>query len=71
MLRVYALYVYLTKAKPIIRDKPILSSERMLHTDYGRKGSVPPPPQKKPSGRGPQGASSQDELTGYAVPVYH
>jgi hypothetical protein len=28
--------------KPIlfIRDKPILSSERMLHKDYDRKGSV-------------------------------
>jgi hypothetical protein len=23
-----------------IRDKPILSSERMLHKDYDRKGSV-------------------------------
>jgi hypothetical protein len=24
----------------MIRDKPILSSERMLHKDYDRKGSV-------------------------------
>jgi hypothetical protein len=26
------------KAKHILRDKPILSSERMLHKDYDRKG---------------------------------
>jgi hypothetical protein len=34
-------YVHLTKAKPIhIRRNPILSSERLLHKDYDRKGSV-------------------------------
>jgi hypothetical protein len=35
-------YVHLTRAKRslFIGDKPILSSERMLHKDYGRKGSV-------------------------------
>jgi hypothetical protein len=35
-------YVHLTKAKRslLIRDKPILSSEKMLHKDYGHKGSV-------------------------------
>jgi hypothetical protein len=35
-----------------IRDNPIFSSERMLHEDYYRKGSV----EKKFSGRGSQGA---------------
>jgi hypothetical protein len=33
-------YVHLTKPIIIIRDKPILSSERMLHKDYDRKCSV-------------------------------
>jgi hypothetical protein len=32
-------YVHLAKAKPIHRDKPILSSA-MLHKDYDRKGIV-------------------------------
>jgi hypothetical protein len=41
-----------------IRDKPIFSSERMLHKDYYRKGSV----EKKISGRESQGAWGQDEL---------
>jgi hypothetical protein len=36
-----------------MRDKPILSSERMLHEDYDRKNI---------SGHEPQGAWSQDEL---------
>jgi hypothetical protein len=27
-------------AKHIHKDKPILSSERLLHKNYGRKGSV-------------------------------
>jgi hypothetical protein len=56
---VYVLYVrcvrqHLTEAKPslLIRDKPILSLERMLHKDYGRKGSIA----KKISGRDPRGA---------------
>jgi hypothetical protein len=34
-----------------IRDKPVFSSERMLHKDYYRKSSV-----EKISGRGSQGA---------------
>jgi hypothetical protein len=42
----------------IIRDKPILSSERILHKDYDRKVSV----EKKVSGR-------QDELIGGKAPV--
>jgi hypothetical protein len=45
--------------------KPILSSERMLHKDYYRKGSV----EKKISGREPQGAWRQDELIGGKPPV--
>jgi hypothetical protein len=36
---------------PFIRDKPIFSSERILHKAYCRKGSV-----EKISGRGSQGA---------------
>jgi hypothetical protein len=34
-------YIHLTKAKRslFVRDKPILSSERMLDKDSGRKGS--------------------------------
>jgi hypothetical protein len=32
-------YVHLIKAKPFINDKPILSSERLLHKDYNSKGS--------------------------------
>jgi hypothetical protein len=48
----------------LIRDKPILSSERMLHKDYGRKGSVA----KKTSGRESQGACRQDELIGGKQP---
>jgi hypothetical protein len=43
-----------------IRNKPILSSERLLHKDYDRKGSVA----KIISGREPQRAWRKDELTG-------
>jgi hypothetical protein len=49
-----------------IRDKPILSSERLLHKDYGRKSSVA---KKKISGRDSQGAWRQDELIGGKPPV--
>jgi hypothetical protein len=52
------------KAKHIIRDKPIFSSERKLHKDYYRKSSV-----EKVSGRGSQGAWRQDELNGRKPPV--
>jgi hypothetical protein len=34
-----------------VRDKPIFSSERMLHKDYYRRSSV-----EKKNGRGSQGA---------------
>jgi hypothetical protein len=40
------------EAKHIQRDKPIFSSERMLHKDYYRKSSV----EKSISSRGPKGA---------------
>jgi hypothetical protein len=48
-----------------VNDSPILSSERMLHKDYDRKCST----EKKKSGRDPQGAWCQDELTGGKPPV--
>jgi hypothetical protein len=48
-----------------MRDKPILSSERMLHKDYYRRSSV----EKKSSGRVSQGAWRQDELIGGKPPV--
>jgi hypothetical protein len=44
----------------IVNDKPILSSERVLHKDYTRKCSVG----KKNTGRESQGACRQDELIG-------
>jgi hypothetical protein len=49
-----------------IRDKPILSSERMLHKDYDRKGSVA---KRKDAGREPQEAWRQDDLIGGKPPV--
>jgi hypothetical protein len=30
----------LARARAIVNDRPLLSSERMLHKDYDRKGSV-------------------------------
>jgi hypothetical protein len=53
-------YARLKRRSPFIRDKPILSSEKMLHKDYGRKGSVA----KKSLGREPKMAWRQVELTG-------
>jgi hypothetical protein len=50
----------------VVYDRPILSSERMLHKDYDRKGSVA---KKKISGRGHQGPWRQDELIGGKPPV--
>jgi hypothetical protein len=37
---IYVQYDHLTKRSLFIRDKPILSSEKMLHKDYDSKGSV-------------------------------
>jgi hypothetical protein len=48
-----------------IRDKPIFSSDRMLHKDYDRKGSVA----KNISCDESQGAWHQDELIGGKTPV--
>jgi hypothetical protein len=48
-----------------IRDKSIFLSERMLHKDNYRKGSV----EKKIFGRGSQGTWRQDELNGGKPPV--
>jgi hypothetical protein len=50
----------------MIRDKPILSSEKMLRKDYDCKSSVA---KKNISGRKPQRASRQDELIGGKPPV--
>jgi hypothetical protein len=49
-----------------IRDKPILSSERMWHKAYDRKGWVA---KKEISGRESQGVCRQDELTGGKLSV--
>jgi hypothetical protein len=48
-----------------MRDKPILSSEMMIHKDYDCKGSV----EKQISGRGFQRAWRQDEVIGDKPPV--
>jgi hypothetical protein len=48
-----------------IREKPIISWEKMLHEDYGLKGSVA----NKNSGRVLQGAWHQDEIFGSKAPV--
>jgi hypothetical protein len=50
--------------RAFIRNKPIFSSERMLHKDYDRKVVV-----EKISGRGSQGAWRQDNLIGGKSPV--
>jgi hypothetical protein len=47
-----------------IRDKSTLSSERMLHKEYDRNGSV-----KNICRRESQGARRQDELNGGKPPV--
>jgi hypothetical protein len=49
-----------------IKDETIFSSERMLHKDYYRKGSVE---KKIISGRESQGAWRQDDLFGGKLPV--
>jgi hypothetical protein len=47
-----------------MRDKPIFSSERMLHKDYYAGVQL-----KKKSGRGSQGSWRQDEVIGGKPPV--
>jgi hypothetical protein len=54
------------KAKHIHARKTIFSSERLLHKDYNRKGSVE---KKNISGRESQGTWCQDELIGGKPPV--
>jgi hypothetical protein len=49
-----------------MRDKPILSSEKMIDKGYDHKGSVV---KKKKSGHAPQGACCQEELIGSKPPV--
>jgi hypothetical protein len=49
----------------IVNDRPILSSERMLHKDYDRNGSL----EKKINGREPEGACRPDELSGGKLQV--
>jgi hypothetical protein len=61
----YVRYVHVKRPSIFIRDKLILSSERMLHKDYDLKGSV----ERRISGRHPQGAWRQDELIGGKLPV--
>jgi hypothetical protein len=48
-----------------MRDKPIFSSEGMLHKGYYRRSSV----EKINSGRESQGAWRQDKLIGGKPPV--
>jgi hypothetical protein len=45
------------KSVAILNDKPILSSERMLHKNYDRRCSI-----EKKSGHESQGARRQDEM---------
>jgi hypothetical protein len=51
----------LARPAAIVIDRPILSSDRMLHKDYTRKCSVE---KKNISGRESQGAFRQDERMG-------
>jgi hypothetical protein len=46
-IMLYVRHMHLTKASTFTRDKAILSSARMLHTDYDRKGSVAKKKKKK------------------------
>jgi hypothetical protein len=56
----------LARPATIVNDRPILSSERMIHKDYNRKCSVGG---EIITGRGSQGACRQDELIGGKPPV--
>jgi hypothetical protein len=49
----------------IVNDKPVLSSERMLHKDYDSKGSA----EKRNDGRESEGTWPHDELIGGKPPV--
>jgi hypothetical protein len=54
----YVRNVHLTRPNIFIRDKPIFSSERMLHKDYYRKSSV-----EKISGLGLKGLDASRKVT--------
>jgi hypothetical protein len=54
----YVRYVHSTSPSIFIREKHILSLERVLHKDYYLKGSV----EEKISGRDPHGAWRRNEL---------
>jgi hypothetical protein len=57
--------MYTRRKAKHIHKTTIFSSERMLHKDYDRMDSTA----KKISGRDPQGACRQDELTDGKPPV--
>jgi hypothetical protein len=50
----------------IVKVRPILSSERMLHKDYDRRCSIE---KRKCSGHEAQGAWHQEEMIGGKPPV--
>jgi hypothetical protein len=54
------------RSRLFIIDKPILSSERVSHRDYGREGSVA---KMEIAGRELEGAFFQDELIDFKSPV--
>jgi hypothetical protein len=62
----YVRYVHLTKDQAYSWDKPIFSSEIVLHMDYGPMGSVG---KGEETGRESQGACPQDDLIGGELPV--
>jgi hypothetical protein len=49
----------------IVRERPILLSERILYNDYDRKGST----EQKIASRETQGVWRQDEMIGGKLPV--
>jgi hypothetical protein len=54
----------LARAAAIVNDRPIVSSERILHKDYDHKCIL-----EKIAGRESQGAGRQEELIGDKLPV--
>jgi hypothetical protein len=55
----------MTVLAAVVKDRPTLSSERMLHKEYSPKCSA----EKKNTGHGSQGAWRKDELIGSKLPV--
>jgi hypothetical protein len=60
------MHIFDKRPSIFIRDKPILSSDRMLHKEYDHKDSV----EKTICVNEPQGAWCQDELIGCKPPVW-